>query len=182
MKPTLIKVSISQDGLLPQQSIQLGETVLQNFPKKLITALDFEKVDDDKKKTTFVGILPVFVVIGEKTQEIEMELTVAHPELRNKVVDIFTSTPSLGYKTVAKPKTEVKNSGDKQSKQDTSKKRAKVSKEQAKPKERTASSSDKKTGKAASVKKVSSKNKTAKEAKAPPKKKPVKAPSKGRSR
>lgn len=174
MKPTLIKVSISQDGLLPQQSIKLGETLLQNFPKKLITALDFEKVDDDNKKTTFVGIMPVFVVIGEKTQEIEMELTVAHPELRGKVVDIFTSNPSVDYKSVAKPKAEVKNSGDKQSKQTPSKERAKVSKEKAKPKQKTAE--------AALVKKVSGKKKTAKESKEPPKKKPAKSPSKGRSK
>jgi len=181
MKPTLIKVSISHDGLLPQQSIKLGETVLQNFPKKLITALDFEKVDDDKKKTTFVGILPVFVVIGEKTQEIDMELTVAHPELRSKVVDIFTSTPPPGYKSVAKPKAEVKNSADKQSKQTPSKELAKVSKERAKPKE-TKASRKKKDGGTASVKKVSSKRKTPKEAKTLPKKKPEKAPPKGRIR
>lgn len=93
MKPTLIKISISQDGLLPQQSIELGETLLQSFPKKLMSALDFEKVDKSEKKTTFVGITPVFVVIGEKTQEVEIELTVSHPELRDKVVDIFTAKP-----------------------------------------------------------------------------------------
>ncbi len=94
MKPTVIKLSISQDGLLPQQSIHLGETILQGLPKKLMTALDFEKVDSDKKRTTFIGIMPVFVVVGEKTQEIEIELTVAHSELREKVVDIFTQKPS----------------------------------------------------------------------------------------
>ncbi|WP_462137265.1 hypothetical protein [Candidatus Mycalebacterium sp.] len=94
MKPTRIKMSISQDGLLPQESIELGETLLQNFPKKLMSALDFERVDSSGKKTTFIGIMPVFVVIGEKTQEIEIELTVAHPELRDKVVEIFTSKPS----------------------------------------------------------------------------------------
>ncbi|QMU56440.1 MAG: hypothetical protein GKS04_04695 [Candidatus Mycalebacterium zealandia] len=90
MKPTLIKMSISQDGLLPQQSIELGEALLQNFPKKLMSALDFERVDSSGKKTTFIGIMPVFVVIGEKTQEIQIELTVAHPELRDKVIEIFT--------------------------------------------------------------------------------------------
>ncbi len=108
MKTTFIKISISQDGLLPQQSIDLGETVLQSFPKKLMTALDFEKIDDDKKKTTFLGILPVFVTIGEKIQEIGIELTVAHPELLDKVVDIFTSKPPKDYKppvTKSKPKT-----------------------------------------------------------------------------
>jgi len=91
MKPTTIKISISPDGLLPQQSIELGRTLLQGFPKKLMNALDFEKVDGDRKNATFIGIMPVFVMIGEKTQEIEIELTVAHPELRDKVVDIFSS-------------------------------------------------------------------------------------------
>lgn len=108
MKPTLIKISISQDGLLPQQSIEMGEVLLQNLPRKLMTALDFEKVEDERKRTTFIGILPVFVVLEEKTQEIEMELTVAHPELRDKVVDIFTPKPpdNLGP-AAAKPKPSV---------------------------------------------------------------------------
>ena len=66
---------------------------MPGIPKKLMSALDFEKVDGDRKNTTFIGILPVFVVIGEKTQEIEVELTVAHPELRDKVVEIFTAEP-----------------------------------------------------------------------------------------
>ena len=108
MKPTTIKISISQDGLLPHQSIQLGEMPLQNFPKKLMSALDFEKVDGDRKKTTFLGIMPVFVVIGEKTQEIEIELTVAHPELRDKVVDIFTSKPHIEVAEKTKPATKRK--------------------------------------------------------------------------
>ncbi|MCY3972759.1 MAG: hypothetical protein OXF52_00900, partial [Candidatus Dadabacteria bacterium] len=93
MKPTSIKISISPDGLLPEQSIELGRTLMPGIPKKLMSALDFEKVDGDRKNTTFIGILPVFVVIGEKTQEIEVELTVAHPELRDKVVEIFTAEP-----------------------------------------------------------------------------------------
>ncbi len=123
MKSTTVKISISQDGLLPQQSIELGRTLLQSFPKKLMNALDFEKVDGDRKNTTFIGIVPVFVVIGEKTQEIEIELTVAHPELRDKVVDIFTSKqpiiasaekkqPVSGESSVPKKAANSKTSGN----------------------------------------------------------------------
>lgn len=86
MKPTRIKVSVSQDGLLPQETADVATVEFPALPKKLLRALGFEKVD----ATTFVGVLPVFVNLGDE-QEIEIELGVGVPEMRKKVLEILTS-------------------------------------------------------------------------------------------
>lgn len=86
MKPTRIKVSVSQDGLLPQETADVATVELPVLPKKLLRALGFEKVD----ATTFVGVLPVFVNLGDE-QEIEIELGVGVPEMRKRVLEILTT-------------------------------------------------------------------------------------------
>lgn len=85
MKATRIKVSVSQDGLLPQETADIVNIQFPVLPKKLLKALGFERVDN----TTFVGVLPVFVNLGDKEQEIELELGVAMPEMRKKVLEIL---------------------------------------------------------------------------------------------
>lgn len=89
MKSTRLKISVSQDGLLPQETADVAILQFPVLPKKLLKALGFERVDS----TTFVGVLPVFVNLGEKEQEIEIELGVTLPEMRKKVIDII-KTPS----------------------------------------------------------------------------------------
>ena len=85
MKETRIKVSVSQDGLLPQETADVASVQFPNLPKKLLKALGFERVDS----STFVGVLPVFVNLGDKEQQIEIELGVSLPEMRKKVMEIL---------------------------------------------------------------------------------------------
>ena len=85
MKSTRLKISVSQDGLLPQETADVAILQFPVLPKKLLKALGFERVDS----TTFVGVLPVFVNLGEKEQEIEIELGVMLPEMRKKVIEII---------------------------------------------------------------------------------------------
>lgn len=89
MKSTRLKISVSQDGLLPQETADVATLQFPLLPKKLLKALGFERVDS----TTFVGVLPVFVNLGEKEQEIEIELGVTLPEMRKKVIEII-KTPA----------------------------------------------------------------------------------------
>jgi hypothetical protein len=89
MKSTRLKISVSQDGLLPQETADVAILQFPLLPKKLLKALGFERVDS----TTFVGVLPVFVNLGEKEQEIEIELGVTLPEMRKKVIEII-KTPA----------------------------------------------------------------------------------------
>ena len=67
MKATKIKVSVSQDGLLPQETAELAVLEFPVFQKKLLKALGFERVDS----ATFVGVLPVFVHLSDKHQKKE---------------------------------------------------------------------------------------------------------------
>ena len=87
MKRTKIKVSVSQDGLLPQETAELATLEFPVFQKKLLKALGFERVD----ASTFVGVLPVFVHLSEKQQEIEIELGVNLPEMRKKILEVLLS-------------------------------------------------------------------------------------------
>jgi hypothetical protein len=88
MKSTRLKISVSQDGLLPQETADVAILQFPVLPKKLLKALGFERVDS----TTFVGVLPVFVNLGEKEQEIEIELGVTLPEMRKKVIEIIKTS------------------------------------------------------------------------------------------
>ena len=90
MKATKIKVSVSQDGLLPQETAELATLEFPVFQKKLLKALGFERVD----ASTFVGVLPVFVHLSEKHQEIEIELGVNLPEMRKKILEVLQTPMS----------------------------------------------------------------------------------------
>lgn len=85
MKPTRLKISISQDGLLPQETADVTTIEFPSIPKKLLKALGFERVDSN----TFVGVIPVFVNLLEKDQEIEFELGVNLPEMRKRALEII---------------------------------------------------------------------------------------------
>lgn len=104
MKATKIKVSVSQDGLLPQETAELATLEFPVFQKKLLKALGFERVD----ASTFVGVLPVFVHLSEKQQEIEIELGVNLPEMRKKILEVLQaplskSTPEQVKESSKKP-------------------------------------------------------------------------------
>jgi len=105
MKSTLLKISVSQDGLLPQETAEIATLEFPTLPKKLLTALGFERVDSK----TYVGVLPVFINLGEKEQEIEIELGVTLPEMRKKIIEIVKTPARLisiaNEKKAAAPKT-----------------------------------------------------------------------------
>ncbi|MGH7884239.1 MAG: hypothetical protein ACRENO_00935 [Thermodesulfobacteriota bacterium] len=100
MKSTQIKISVSQDGLLPQESVNVATIEFPLLPKKLLKALGFERVDN----TTFVGVMPVFVNLGEKEQEIEIELGVSMPEMRNKILELFEQSYPSPVEDTPSPK------------------------------------------------------------------------------
>ena len=84
MKSTRLKISVSQDGLLPEESAEIATMQFPSLPKSLLLALGFERVDDN----TFVGVVPVFVNLSSKGQEIEFELGVEVPEMRKQVIEM----------------------------------------------------------------------------------------------
>lgn len=91
MKSTRLKISVSQDGLLPQETAEIATLEFPTLPKKLLKALGFERVDS----RTYVGVLPVFINLGEKDQEIEIELGVTLPEMRKKIIEIVKTPARL---------------------------------------------------------------------------------------
>jgi hypothetical protein len=93
MKATRLKISVSQDGLLPEETAEVATIPLPILPKKLLKALGFERVDS----TTYVGVLPVFVNLGDKEQEIEIELGVTLPDMRKKIIEIVKTPSKLSY-------------------------------------------------------------------------------------
>jgi hypothetical protein len=101
MKSTRLKISVSQDGLLPQETAEIATLEFPVLPKKLLKALGFERVDS----TTYVGVLPVFVNLGEREQEIEIELGVTLPEMRKQIIEIV-KTPArlLSLPSPSKPR------------------------------------------------------------------------------
>ena len=125
MKSTKIKISVSQDGLLPQESIEVSRIQFPALPKRLLRALGFERVDN----TTFVGVMPVFVNTGDKDQEIEVELGVSLPEMREKILELFQRTLS---DTKDEPKTEPEPKKTKKTAKATKKTTKKTTKTAAK--------------------------------------------------
>lgn len=91
MKSTRLKISVSQDGLLPQETAEIATLEFPTLPKKLLKALGFERVDSK----TYVGVLPVFINLGEKDQEIEIELGVTLPEMRKRIIEIVKTPARL---------------------------------------------------------------------------------------
>ncbi len=85
MKPTRIKISISQDGSLSKESVETVDFEFPLIPRKLLKSMGFEKVDD----TTYVGIVSVFLNLLEKEQEIEIEVGVEASDARKKILDLF---------------------------------------------------------------------------------------------
>lgn len=100
MRATKIKVSVSQDGLLPQETAEIATVDFPVFQKKLLKALGFERVDSE----TFVGVLPVFIHLLDKQQEIEVELGVGLPEMRKKVLEILLTPSTAKQIIIEKPK------------------------------------------------------------------------------
>jgi len=148
MKATRLKISVSQDGLLPQETAEIATLEFPTLPKKLLNALGFERVDSN----TYVGVLPVFINLGEKEQEIEIELGVTLPEMRKKIIDIVKTPARLIY--IAQDKKRAATKATK--KKEPIKKEAAATTDKAAPAKKSASAQKK-----ATTAKTTSKTKTA---------------------
>jgi len=161
MKSTRLKISVSQDGLLPQETAEIATLEFPTLPKKLLKALGFERVDSK----TYVGILPVFINLGEKEQEIEIELGVALPEMRKKIIEIVKTPARLiavaNEKKAAAPKAAKKTAA--KDEEPAATKKAPARKKPTRSKTKTAESSAKTTKTAAkkTTRKTTAKKQTA---------------------
>jgi hypothetical protein len=89
MKQTTIKISVTQDGLLPEEVTLLGKIFIPPIQKQILRSTGFEKIDD----STYAGVMPVKIIANSKVQEIEFEIG-AIPDFRKKVVE-FVNVVSL---------------------------------------------------------------------------------------
>ena len=89
MKQTTIKISVTQDGLLPEEVTLLGKIYIPLLQKQILRSTGFEKIDD----STYEGVMPVKIIANAKVQEIEFEIG-AIPDFRKKVVE-FVNQVSL---------------------------------------------------------------------------------------
>ena len=129
MKETTVKISVTQDGLLPEEVTLLGKIFLPAIQKQILRSCGFEKIDD----STFAGVVPIKVTANAKMQEIEFEVG-AIPDFRKKVVEFINEVSLLEFEEpepVKEPEVEQKKTRTKKkAKSDT---KSKVKKDAAKP-------------------------------------------------
>ena len=70
MRETTVKISVTQDGLLPEEVTLLGQIFLPAIQKQILKSTGFEKIDD----STFAGVVPIKITTNSKIQEIEFEI------------------------------------------------------------------------------------------------------------
>ena len=129
MRETTVKISVTQDGLLPEEVTLLGKIFLPVIQKQILRSCGFEKIDD----STFAGVVPIKVTANAKMQEIEFEVG-AIPDFRKKVVEFINEVSLLEFEEpepVKEPEVEEKKTRiKKKAKSDT---KSKVKKDAAKP-------------------------------------------------
>ena len=155
MKQTTIKISVTQDGLLPEEVTLLGKIFIPAIQKQILKSTGFEKIDD----STYAGVMPVKIIANAKVQEIEFEIG-AIPDFRKKVVE-FVNVVSLQDFIEPEPEPVVET----KKKSTKSKKEKDQKKESVKPKKKVVGTSPLKSkAKKASAKKAVAKKSTAKKA------------------
>ena len=153
MKQTTIKISVTQDGLLPEEVTLLGKIYIPPIQKQILKSTGFEKIDD----STYAGVMPVKIIANAKVQEIEFEIG-AIPDFRKKVVE-FVNVVSLQDFIEPEPESVVET----KKKSTKSKKEKDQKKESVKPKKKVVGTSPLKSkAKKASAKKASAKKAVAK--------------------
>lgn len=107
MRETTVKISVTQDGLLPEEVTLLGKIFLPAIQKQILRSCGFEKIDD----STFAGVVPIKVTANAKMQEIEFEVG-AIPDFRKKVVEFINEVSLLEFEepepVKEEPEVEVK--------------------------------------------------------------------------
>ena len=158
MKKTTIKISVTQDGLLPEEVTLLGKIFIPPIQKQILRSTGFEKIDD----STYAGVMPVKIIANAKVQEIEFEIG-AIPDFRKKVVE-FVNVVSLQdfIEPEPEPVVETKKKLSKSKKEKEEKKEA--AKAKAKAKKIVGTSPLKSKAKKAATKKAVAKANIAKKA------------------
>ncbi len=115
MRETTVKISVTQDGLLPEEVTLLGKIFLPAIQKQILRSCGFEKIDD----STFAGVVPIKVTANAKMQEIEFEVG-AIPDFRKKVVEFINEVSLLEFEepepVKEEPEVEVKKTRAKKKK------------------------------------------------------------------
>ena len=154
MRETTVKISVTQDGLLPEEVTLLGKIFLPAIQKQILKSTGFEKIDD----STFAGVVPIKITTNSKIQEIEFEVG-GIPDFRKKVVE-FVNQVSLLEFVKEEPVIEDEKPLKKTKSASSNEKKLKAKSKKIKPKK-----------KSTDIKKLSPKKTTAKKVSA--KKKPV---------
>ncbi len=158
MRETTVKISVTQDGLLPEEVTLLGKIFLPVIQKQILRSCGFEKIDD----STFAGVVPIKVTANAKMQEIEFEVG-AIPDFRKKVVEFINEVSLLEFEEpepVKEPEVEPKKTRTKKkAKSDT---KSKVKKDAAKPAAKKPATKKPATKKPATKKPVAKKSTTKK--------------------
>ena len=154
MRETTVKISVTQDGLLPEEVTLLGKIFLPAIQKQILKSTGFEKIDD----STFAGVVPIKITTNSKIQEIEFEVG-AIPDFRKKVVE-FVNQVSLLEFVKEQPVIEDEKPLKKTKSASSNEKKLKAKSKKIKPKK-----------KSTDIKKLSPKKTTSKKVSA--KKKPV---------
>ena len=148
MRETTVKISVTQDGLLPEEVTLLGQIFLPAIQKQILKSTGFEKIDD----STFAGVVPIKITTNSKIQEIEFEVG-AIPDFRKKVVEFVNQVSLLEFVKEEPVKEEEKPL--KKSKSDPSNKKKVNTKSKKSSKKTKSSDTEKPTAKKTAAKKVS---------------------------
>ena len=155
MRETTVKISVTQDGLLPEEVTLLGKIFLPAIQKQILRSCGFEKIDD----STFAGVVPIKVTANAKMQEIEFEVG-AIPDFRKKVVEFINEVSLLEFEepepVKEEPEVEVKKTRAKKKKVSNDTK-SKAKKAVAKPAAKKAATKKPVTKKSAPKKPVAKK-------------------------
>ena len=65
MKQTTIKISVTQDGLLPEEVTLLGKIFIPPIQKQILKSTGFEKIDD----STYAGVMPCLLYTSDAADE-----------------------------------------------------------------------------------------------------------------
>ena len=164
MRETTVKISVTQDGLLPEEVTLLGKIFLPIIQKQILKSTGFEKIDD----STFAGVVPIKITTNAKVQEIEFEVG-AIPDFRKKVVEFvnevsiqeFIKEDPLPIEEDKQKKTKVKAKNSKDKDKKSAKKTVKAKTKKVK---KPASSKKTLTTKKSTKKDVAKKSTSAKKA------------------
>ena len=149
MRETTVKISVTQDGLLPEEVTLLGKIFLPAIQKQILRSCGFEKIDD----STFAGVVPIKVTANAKMQEIEFEVG-AIPDFRKKVVEFINEVSLLEFEEPepVKEEPEVEPKKTRTKKKSKSDSKSKVKKTSAKPATKKAATKKPMTKKSATKK------------------------------